>query len=237
MEIPETLVTTRGGLRPLGAALADIDRLEATLAHLPGQAPRRQPVDAAVLDGWLAAGSVPGHAEIGMFGEMPPVPAMMSAHLQRERVVLTHGYAIPCREALDAVAALSPLVEVGAGTGYWSALLRRRGADVIPTDPDRLGHPTATGRILAPEPLDGEEAVRRYPERNVLMVWPSADDDWPERVVRAMAPGRFLAAVTEASCGTKGFYEALELLCDVVGDAPLPRWPCMRDRLVVYRRR
>jgi hypothetical protein len=44
------------------------------------------------------------------------------------------GYAVPTEEALAALAALSPLLEIGAGVGYWAALLRGRGADVLATD-------------------------------------------------------------------------------------------------------
>ena len=36
--------------------------------------------------------------------------------------------------ALALLAARAPLVEVGAGTGYWAAALRRRGVDVLAYD-------------------------------------------------------------------------------------------------------
>jgi hypothetical protein len=45
-----------------------------------------------------------------------------------------YAYVLPQRHLLDVVARQSPLVEVGAGTGYWSYLLRQRGADVIAYD-------------------------------------------------------------------------------------------------------
>ena len=42
------------------------------------------------------------------------------------------AHAVPSAEALDAVAALdTPVVEIGAGTGYWAALLEQRGVDVV----------------------------------------------------------------------------------------------------------
>ena len=37
-------------------------------------------------------------------------------------------------QALDAIAALGPIIEVGAGTGYWAALLQHRGATPGPSD-------------------------------------------------------------------------------------------------------
>ena len=40
------------------------------------------------------------------------------------------GFGVPNEAALALVAKYGPLVEVGAGTGYWAALLRARGVDV-----------------------------------------------------------------------------------------------------------
>ena len=41
---------------------------------------------------------------------------------------------MPCRAALRALVTRSPLVEVGAGLGYWAALLRAAGAAVAACD-------------------------------------------------------------------------------------------------------
>jgi hypothetical protein len=46
----------------------------------------------------------------------------------------TAGFVGPNQPALDSIAALSPIIEVGAGTGYWAALLRHAGADVVAYD-------------------------------------------------------------------------------------------------------
>lgn len=44
------------------------------------------------------------------------------------------SFGIPSEEALEAIAACAPLVEVGAGTGYWSAVLQQRGVDIVAFD-------------------------------------------------------------------------------------------------------
>jgi hypothetical protein len=41
---------------------------------------------------------------------------------------------VPNEAALTTLAALGPLVEMGAGTGYWARLLKMRGAQVLPMD-------------------------------------------------------------------------------------------------------
>ena len=41
-----------------------------------------------------------------------------------------YSWAVPSMEALDRIAALGPIIEIGAGTGYWAYLLRELGVDV-----------------------------------------------------------------------------------------------------------
>ena len=50
------------------------------------------------------------------------------------------SFAIPNEAALATIAENAPLIECGAGTGYWSALLQQRGVDVLAFD----SHPPTT---------------------------------------------------------------------------------------------
>ena len=55
------------------------------------------------------------------------------------------SHAVPSAQLLKALAKLGPIVEVGAGSGYWSAMLHERGVDTIAYDldpPDRPPSPT-----------------------------------------------------------------------------------------------
>ncbi|GLE01415.1 hypothetical protein PINS_up010245 [Pythium insidiosum] len=45
-----------------------------------------------------------------------------------------YAYATPTDAALDVIAKYAPLVEMGAGTGYWSAMLQQRGVDIAAFD-------------------------------------------------------------------------------------------------------
>jgi protein-L-isoaspartate O-methyltransferase len=49
--------------------------------------------------------------------------------------------------ALALLAARAPLVEVGAGTGYWAAALRRRGVDVLAYDLNPPAADTAEANV------------------------------------------------------------------------------------------
>jgi hypothetical protein len=121
-----------------------------------------------------------------------------------EPVRHTFGFAVPNDAALDALAALSPLLEVGAGVGYWAALLRAtRGADVLATDatpPDgsdalsNAFHVSAMpgARVSA---CDGAAAAAAHPERTLVLMYPYSPMDaaahgaeaaqWDVRALRA----------------------------------------------------
>jgi len=58
-----------------------------------------------------------------------------------------YAWAVPDSRALSILRQFSPLVEIGAGKGYWASLLQARGADILPYDirgcPDGWGEPGA----------------------------------------------------------------------------------------------
>jgi hypothetical protein len=49
----------------------------------------------------------------------------------REEATKRWAWAIPNNRVLDIIASYSPLVEIGAGTGYWAERLAKRGANII----------------------------------------------------------------------------------------------------------
>lgn len=75
-------------------------------------------------------------------------------------------------------ARLSPTQEVGAGSGYWAVLLRRRGVDVVATDwcpPDErtLANKFHTRPFVGADvqAADGAEAATKHPDRALFFCW------------------------------------------------------------------
>ena len=92
------------------------------------------------------------------------------------------GFGVPSPEVLREIAAHSPIVELGAGSGYWASQLTREGADVVAFDrhppktlADGLANfffhrqffPVMKG---TPEVLQNASRVSR--DRALLLVWP-----------------------------------------------------------------
>lgn len=90
-------------------------------AWSPAQSPGRRPhgpADARDL-AW------PGPGGLGHVLDLPG---------RRRELAALFAWAIPDEGALAVLARHAPLLECGAGTGYWAALLRARGADVLASD-------------------------------------------------------------------------------------------------------
>jgi hypothetical protein len=88
-----------------------------------------------------------------------------------------YSYVFPDDRSLAALARLGPLVEMGAGTGYWAYRLRALGVDIVAFDqappdgarPNRYHTTTATWtQVVAAD----HTILTRYSDRALLLCWP-----------------------------------------------------------------
>jgi len=166
-----------------------------------------------------------------------------------------YSWAVPNQAAFDTIARYSPngVVEIGAGGGYWAMLLRGHGVDVVAFDPDPVGGPTGwhDGRQWS-EVLEGDHhRVKDYPDRTLLLVWPSYCGAWSHEVIEEYA-GDTVVYVGEGPggcCGDDRMHELLggtgcyDVPCTCppalfrrVADTGIPQWAGIHDQLTVHRR-
>ena len=156
----------------------------------------------------------------------------------RDEAILEFGFAIPCRELLGALARYQPILEIGAGTGYLTALMRHHGIDVIGSNPAYDEYCFENGRYdPAQLRLEGKTAVRRYPDRTVFCSWPSLNATWFRQAMRAMRIGQRLIVIEEDACSEETTWAYRDAAFKHVENVKLPAWPYMNDRLSVWRRR
>jgi hypothetical protein len=95
----------------------------------------------------------------------------------RQGLARRFSYVLPKPRLLEVVRRHSPLVELGAGTGYWTYLLRQMGVDVVaydsaPLDGSRENryHPGVTPWS---EVIAGDLPVlSRHGDRSLFLCWP-----------------------------------------------------------------
>jgi hypothetical protein len=187
----------------------------------------------------LAGGHVPGWALPGGLASVLDLPA------RRRELAALFAWAIPDAGALAMLARYAPLLECGAGTGYWAALLRASGVDIEACDltpPGASGnkyHDTRHRPWSEVRAASAVGAVRASRERTLFLCWPPYDDDDASyRAVRAYR-GDVLVYVgggPDGPTGTVRFHRELSLNWRAAEQTLVPNWPGLRDRLVVYRR-
>ena len=123
-----------------------------------------------------------------------------------------YGFAVPSRAALDLLAAHSPagVVEIGAGTGYWARLLHEHGVDVVAYDlappPAEMNPWFAGQQPWYPVQQGTEQRVLDHPDRTLLLVWPTRNENWAADAAQLHLDGggEYLVYVGEEPGGRTG---------------------------------
>jgi hypothetical protein len=189
---------------------------------------------------WVETGSPPAAALLREAGFVADAERG-DLNLARKIFIRDWGYSIPCLEAVDALRGLGPVVEVGCGSGYWSALLRNAGLNVIATDAEAGRSPYGfhIGRYAHAERMTAMEAISTYPDRAVFCSWPTAESSWATEMVRALAIGRSIALILHDGACMTGDAELAEILAasyERQQSVQIPQFPQVPDQLLIYRR-
>jgi len=173
-----------------------------------------------------------------------------------------YAYALPDEDLIRRIAADAPIVEVGAGLGYWAWLLRQAGAEVRATDvrppaqyydaggrlcttpsrrrgrPNEWCEPRPAWTLV--EEADAAAAAAAAPETAALLiVWPPYADPMAFDALRAFR-GAVLWYVGEGrggACADVAFFDELEESWEQDELHALVRFPGMYDWASRWRRR
>lgn len=170
----------------------------------------------------------------------------MALFMSRMDITTQFGFVLPGPSFVAQVGRAGPLVEIGAGRGFLSALLRRHGVDCIATDAD----PNTSQYAWTPRPdwpvlvMDAQEAITTHPDRAVLCAWPSLGHPWAGEAVAKMQPGQTLFLIGEGAGGCTGDDGLFAQLRAGFEPATQPEdthavasWPGIHDDLTVWTRR
>jgi hypothetical protein len=175
-----------------------------------------------------------------------------------------YAYALPDEDLIRRIAADAPIVEVGAGLGYWAWLLRQAGAEVRATDVrPPAQYFDARGRLASTpgrrpgrpndwldtrpawtlvEEADAAATALAAPETAALLiVWPPYADQMAASALRAFR-GAVVWYVGEGrggACADDAFFDELEEAWEPDEVHALVRFPGLYDRAhrLVRRRR
>lgn len=170
-----------------------------------------------------------------------------SSRIFKRRTELTRMYAwaIPNDEVIYAIAALSPIIELGAGSGYWASLLRQAGAkvrafDAPSTDPEAKFYTfDARHNPISPS---GPHITARYPDHTLLLCWPPMDTQYDLIALdeHRRAKGKnvvYIGEGDEGCTGSKAFHRLLNHAYELTQCIYIPQWYGMHDAAYFYTRK
>lgn len=180
------------------------------------------------------------------------------------REMLTHlyAYAVPNAAALELLGRFSPVIEMGAGTGYWAHMMRERGVDIVaydvaPPSPDHKAKNEYHGQLpcWTSVGMGGPELLSHHPGRTLFLCYPpphhtihpakGASSDAPAAATMDMSlrclqvyTGKYVVHVGEwdGTTGSTAFQDALMGSFVVVERVGLPNWGNTAYDLTVWRR-
>ncbi len=159
---------------------------------------------------------------------------------KRTAAVKKYSWAIPTDEAISAIVACGPIIEIGAGKGYWAGLVAKAHGDIVATDkfnpPDNDFTDKRRGYHKI-EQLSALDAVRQYHNRALLTIWPSYRESWTSEALAEYLNigGKTVIYVGEDSGGCTGderFHELLDELA-IVRTIGLPQWAGIHDYMEI----
>jgi hypothetical protein len=164
---------------------------------------------------------------------------------QREPLVAKYAWAIPDDNAIEALARMGPIVEMGAGNGYWARLIADAGGKIEPYDmkPGCHCRDTVPSRLWYPVMAGGPKSIAdRHRDHVLLLVWPPYQGELAFLAITQylLIGGRSVVFVGESRGGCTGddrFFDALNTHFDEVGSVDIPQWSGLHDDMTVYQRK
>ena len=143
------------------------------------------------------------------------------------------AWAIPTPQAIKTICKYSPLVEIGAGGGYWAHLLSKEGAKIVAYDDSSWVKSNAIYRgekRWFDVQKGNEDNITNHLTYNLFLCYPPADWDYPlgSRCLQRFKGEYLIYVGSVAKDGCTGDNLFLELINDQFEEIELvsiPRWP------------
>ena len=166
-----------------------------------------------------------------------------SGFFYRVAIVHEYSFALPCLEVLNKMKEIGNILEIGAGTGAWTRLLKGMGVDIIATDKRDIAYNGYFKKARDNKDvivMDGLEAIKTYSDRNLFMCWPDYDQSWAFAVLERFRSGNYFFYIGEDYGGCTGnddFHKYISSNFEKIEMLAIPQWYGMHDYFWVYKKK
>lgn len=155
-----------------------------------------------------------------------------------------YAWVIPSQEALNVLVRNGPILEVGAGSGYWAYLVKKKGGDIVATTAKSLQtddrHHSPEKAWTEVEDLDALTAVEKYSRgRALLLCRPPHKTDMAYKAAKRYIElgGRkiiYIGETRNGCCADNDFFDLLSARTKRTKRVVLPLLPTGSDHLNIY---
>ena len=165
----------------------------------------------------------------------------ISTYDNRRELIKIYSWAVPDDESLEILVKYSPIVEIGAGTGYWAYLANDRGAKITPYDAffgknNSYKHLNTWTKVYK----GNADTLKKFDKKtNLFLCWPPYQNPMAYDCLRNFK-GKYVIYIgeREGGCtGDDGFHIKLNKDYEEIECIMIPRWYGVYDTLYVYERK
>ncbi len=169
----------------------------------------------------------------------------MDSAMRRKGAIHKYAFAIPTPNILEKIVKYSPIIELGAGRGYWAWVLQQMGAEVVafdtsPPDNKQLKNGYFKGGKTWTKVEQGDHSViKEYPGRSLFICWPPYDNSMAHLCLKAYR-GNTVIYIGEGGGGctaNDAFHKNLDDHWDLIENECLAQWVGIHDSLYIYQRK
>ncbi len=167
----------------------------------------------------------------------------VTSEIFRYDFITKYAFAVPNQEALGMLAKMSPILEMGAGSGYWAYLIRRRGQFVVAYDqnpPLKSSYKFTKdwGTVQHGTIETANELQEANNQFTLFLCWPCYNKPFAHDVLKAFT-GKTLIYIGEYRGGCTADNDFFDLLDDAWtprASIQIPQWNGIHDFMTVFER-
>ena len=155
---------------------------------------------------------------------------------RRHEMIKVFSWAIPNAAAIRLLRQHSPLIEIGAGTGYWAWMIEQAGGTVLAYDSWQSHFKTETRWMRVKR--GGPAMIKYHPGAVLFLCWPPFNEPMAYTCLKNYS-GEFFLYEGEGEYGCTGdtaFHDELDAHWKLKRTVAVPKWSMIHDALFLYQR-
>lgn len=159
-------------------------------------------------------------------------PYRFTLSLYRNQFVNQYSWGIPNQKALGALYYNAPIIEVGAGAGYWAHCLQKMGAAIKAYDTDTDNSPNHL-----PVQEGGPDVITDHPGHTLFLCWPPYDMPMAYRCLKKYEGDRLFYVGEHNGCtADDAFHKLLAKEFELIETITLDTFPNIHDAMYIFDR-